>query len=394
MAISIPYSHAASRLAFIGIFTPGLSDNHPAGLPICMEGLRGSGKTEAVNQVIRDHGIPVFTALEANKLQPYDLAGIPAPTADGDFMRFLPLAHWKPFTALQKHELGVVFLDELTAEVRSDTYAAMLTLLTERKVGDVRLSPRTVILGACNTEAEQPSDMSAAMRDRWMRVALPDVRDISAWSTHADAAIAGLRTTQGARPYTDVVAEIDAVWKPAVLRAKAEIAAFLRGQPAHLRTNPTATDRGTSDRTWLNLAVRVRAAAKVFDMTKAEAALLMESAVGDGPANDFMVWLSQANLPDPEAVLNGRHALAPAKTYRIDVLAAITEMVTQVGVQVHEAGGLDPAQQKVLIDMVSDAQSFAPDILQSPLTALIQAPGILPQKDMVKLMSSWASVIR
>jgi hypothetical protein len=57
-----------------------------------------------------------------------------------------------------------------------------------------------------------------------------------------------------------------------------------------------------SPRTW-DLAARLQAAAAAANLGELPTSLLVRGCVGAGPGVEFLTWLAEADLPDPEAIL-------------------------------------------------------------------------------------------
>jgi len=88
--------------------------------------------------------------------------------------------------------------------------------------------------------------------------------------------------------------------------ARAAVAAFLQVRPALVLQVPKVAalaSRGwPSPRSWEAVAVLL-AACEASGASEEVRAALVIGAVGEGPAIEFLSWLANADLPDPEAVL-------------------------------------------------------------------------------------------
>lgn len=89
---------------------------------------------------------------------------------------------------------------------------------------------------------------------------------------------------------------------------RAVVAAFLTARPTLTLVPSDAAGAGRgwpSPRSW-DMAARLLAAAEAVRPRPASdgvCAALVEGAVGQGPGTEFLVWVVEADLPDPEAVL-------------------------------------------------------------------------------------------
>lgn len=109
-------------------------------------GPTGSGKTTRVRQWAESRGLPVFTLLLRSML-PEEILGIPQVT-EGVTKWSLP--EW---AAPLVDKPGVLFLDELD-KARPECLAAILTLLAELRVRDIRLHPGTLVIAASQPVAD------------------------------------------------------------------------------------------------------------------------------------------------------------------------------------------------------------------------------------------------
>jgi hypothetical protein len=90
------------------------------------------------------------------------------------------------------------------------------------------------------------------------------------------------------------------------MAARSAVGAFLEVRPTlALQLPRSAADAGRgwpSPRSWEAVA-RLLAACEAARASDAARAALVEGAVGDGAALEFLAWLEHLDLPDPEAVL-------------------------------------------------------------------------------------------
>ncbi len=203
-------------------------------------GSPGTGKTSVVRALAEDLDWPLEVVIGSIR-EPADFAGMPV-VVDGG-VRMAPPA-WA--TRLAESGVGLLFLDELTTSPPA-VQAAMLRVVLERVVGDLALPPGVRVVAAANPpeEAAEGWDLAPALANRLVHLD---------WPVNARAVANGL-----------------AVGFPA---------------PALL----------PSEEPSLTHQVTARAAVAAFLQVR-------PALVGEGPAIEFLSWLANADLPDPEAVL-------------------------------------------------------------------------------------------
>jgi hypothetical protein len=95
-------------------------------------------------------------------------------------------------------------------------------------------------------------------------------------------------------------------WGAELGLALALVAAFLHVRPALACAPPSDADaagRGwPSPRTW-EMAARLWAASGAAGSSEESRAALVRGAVGEGAGVEFLAWVAEMDLPDPEAVL-------------------------------------------------------------------------------------------
>jgi hypothetical protein len=103
-----------------------------------------------------------------------------------------------------------------------------------------------------------------------------------------------------------VVPELPEGWQAEEILSRGLVAAFLHVRPALAcapPTNAAAAGRGwPSPRTW-EMAARLMAAAGASGASDEARSALVTGAVGDGAGVEFLAWLVEMDLPDPEQVL-------------------------------------------------------------------------------------------
>jgi len=259
-----------------------------ARVPVLLWGAPGTGKTSVIRAMAAALGWPCETVI-ASIREPSDFAGLPVVVGEG--VRFAPPA-WARRLAEAGH--GLLFLDELSTAPPA-VQAALLRVVLERVVGDLDLPAEVAVVAAANPpdQAADGWDLSAPLANRLCHLAWDiDPRAV------ADGLAGGWAVPQ--------VPQLPGDWAAELGLALALVAAFLHARPALACAPPSDADaagRGwPSPRTW-EMAARLWAASGVAGSGEEARAALVRGAVGDGAGVEFLAWLAEMDLPDPEAVL-------------------------------------------------------------------------------------------
>jgi hypothetical protein len=285
-----------------------------ARVPVLLWGAPGTGKTSAIRAMAAAMGLPCETVI-ASIREPSDFAGLPVVVGQG--VRFAPPA-WAQ--RLAEAGQGLLFLDELSTAPPA-VQAALLRVVLERVVGDLELPEEVAVVAAANPpeQAADGWDLSAPLANRLCHLPW----DISPRAV-ADGLAGGWAPPRIPRLAGDWVAE--------EILARGMVAAFLRVRPALACAPPsdaTSAGRGwPSPRTW-EMAARLWAAGGAVGAGDEARSALVRGAVGDGAGAEFLTWLLEMDLPDPEEVLAdpGSFTLPERGDRAYAALAAITAAV-------------------------------------------------------------------
>jgi hypothetical protein len=259
-----------------------------ARVPVLLWGAPGTGKTSAIRAMAAAMGLPCETVI-ASIREPSDFAGLPVVV--GDAVRFAPPL-WATRLADAGH--GLLFLDELSTAPPA-VQAALLRVVLERTVGDLTLPDEVAVVAAANPpeQAADGWDLSAPLANRLCHLA---------WETSPRAVADGL-AGGWAPPRVPVLAD---GWQAEEVLARGLVAAFLHARPALACAPPSdaaSAGRGwPSPRTW-EMAARLMSAAGAAGADEQARSALIRGAVGDGAGTEFLAWLMEMDLPDPEEVL-------------------------------------------------------------------------------------------
>jgi hypothetical protein len=260
-----------------------------ARVPVLLWGAPGTGKTSVVNALARHAGLACETVI-ASIREPSDFAGLPV--VAGGQVTFAPPS-WA--VRLAEAGAGLAFFDEISTAPPA-VQAALLRVVLERTVGDLALPDGVAVVAAANPP-EQAADgweLSAPLANRFCHLDWPvDARAV------ADGFAGGWQT-----PETPALAP---GWHVRIPVVRSWIAGFITVRPTlalAVPDDPAGAGRAwPSPRSW-DMAARLFAAAEsAADDDGRVGGLLVRGAVGDGPGVEFLTWVAEADLPDPEAVL-------------------------------------------------------------------------------------------
>lgn len=293
---------AAIRNLFYAIVTPGA-------LPPIVWGPPGVGKSSVMEAIAAAMHLPLRTVI-ASICDPTDFGGVYVP--DGDRLKRLAMS-WA--VELAQAGEGIAFIDEMSTAPPA-VQAALLRPLLDGVVGDLVLprwrgdvrdeSPRGVKFVAAANPPEQAAgghELSDPTANRFIHLAwpAPSAEDWGAWAM-GDGAMESL-------PRFNVTA-----WERQLPKSRALAAAFLRRRPELLSEDVTKA-RGrfpmayATPRTW-DTATRLHATCVVLhDLESAPA--LLAGAIGAGAAAEFLAYVDEHDLPDPDDLLDGKVKFVP-----------------------------------------------------------------------------------
>lgn len=308
-----------------------------ANVPIFVVGKPGIAKTSLltlISERFGDHGYDT-DVIHPALYEPTDFTGLPMITKDADGSEIVKFA--PPFWAVNAMKKcvdnggHVIVFDEVTCAPPS-TQAALMRPILERHVGDLKLPANTlmIMIGNPPNQAAGGWEIAKPLMNRVVRLDwdLP----FQAWADYM----------LSRDPDTNVVIKkLSSNWGEHITAASALVVSFLT---AH-RTlySPQIPDNSdplapfATPRSW-DMASKLMAACSSvgFDTSSGVTMQLIAGCVGEDSMTQFVHWVNEQDLPDPEKLLANPETLVMHKD-RNDINFAVLTNVVSCAVATGEA---------------------------------------------------------
>lgn len=280
-------------------FTPGING---WGLPIIFEGPPGTAKSSIVEEAAASFGLHCETVI-ASLREPADFLGLPVP--NGGRVDYLPPG-WA--YAAKNSKGAVVFLDELRLAPPA-VQAALLRCVLDRKAGDLDLGKHVRFIAAQNSQEHSAGgwDISPPLANRFGH--LPwEAPDVGSWTQYL---LTGMGSERAAPMDAEAIEKkVMENWHKPFAMAKGIVTGFLRHKQDELHNMPKGSGSDVSKawpspRSW-EMATRALAGCDVHGLDQVDKDELLAAFVGRTAAENFITFSQNADLPDPEEVLDGK----------------------------------------------------------------------------------------
>ena len=204
--------------------------------------------------------------------------------------------------------------------------AALLRVVLDKVVGELALHPDTWMVAAANPPEQAAGgwDLSMPLANRFIHLQ---------WNADADIWCKGMISgfTQPRIPL------LPDDWQNGIPRFRALVAAYIKAQPAKLLVVPKVESESgkawPSPRSWTMVATALAACHAIGAGIDTQAELVA-GCIGDGMALEFIGWVKDMDLPDPEELLKDANLIKPIlKEGRGDKIHAVLTAVAAAVVQ-------------------------------------------------------------
>src|SRR5437899_650091 len=287
-----------------------------AGVPALIWGPPGIGKSASVKAIAAALDVPIEVVI-ASIREPSDFGGLPA--IFDHSVSFVPPA-WA--RRLAEAGRGIAFFDEISTAAPA-VQAGLLRVILDRVVGDLALPP-TISMAAAANPPEQAAggwELSAPLANRFWH---------GQWSLDASSWVDGMLSGWP----EPLIERVPKTWADTLPSTAALVGGFIRHRPTLLLVVPDDASKAggpwPSPRTWDMAAKLIAAAVAAGHERLGDVAMTaVAGCVGPGPATEFLAWLKDVDLPDPEEILANpdKFKLPPRSDRQFAVLASVAAVV-------------------------------------------------------------------
>jgi MoxR-like ATPase len=323
----------------------------------------GIGKSAFVETLARKRGNPIEVVIGSVR-EPSDFAGLPIVTNDNDVIMAPPrwVKHLNgDIPGLNERGGGIAFLDEITTAPPA-VQAAMLRVVLDRYVGDVKLHEDVRIVAAANPPsiAADGWDLAPPLANRFLHLDVGVNPEIwrqgmtAGWDSTIPDTIDTIDPTDSAR--ASALAQVNAF-------ASNKRSDLLHAMPDDESSQGRAWP---SPRTWDFVAQILPRFNPDSPDYKAAVTMAVTGLVGEGAGLEFVTWRERMDLPDPVDVL----ADPTVMNWKADadkVFAVLSSVVTTV------LNAKDPEQWEPAWEVLATcAKEAAPDIAATSAEDLLR----------------------
>lgn len=315
------------RIIHASLFTP---TRKGWGLPLLFWAGPGCGKTDIIENIAKTYQFP-FEVLSPGERGEGAFGVTPVPDQNGQFMNYPPPEWVGKF----KDGLGLVFLDELSTAAPA-IQPAILGIALARRIGGYYFGNRVRIIAAANRTEEAAGgwDLAPPLANRFghMDWEHPNAEE---WSDWLFAEVDNTDTLK-INP-EDEETMVMSKWAKPWAKSRGLVAGFIRSRPNLLHSqpqmgNPNASRAWPSHRTW-EMATRALTSAMIHGLSENETDEFAGAFIGAGTISEFINYRKEADLPDPDHVLNGQidfHHNPKRLDRTFAVLGSCTSLITSV----------------------------------------------------------------
>lgn len=288
-----------------------------AGIPTLNEGDPGTAKSSTYHQLAEVLGRELLLLIGSTHA-PEDFAGIPYLSECKQFFEMKP----PKFAERMTRPKAILMCDEINTSGQH-VQAAQLSMLTERRLGDIKIHADTMFVACCNPVDQAPNaaPLAKSMLNRFWH---------SKWKHNFETFAEGMITEDNKWGTSEfpVVAPDFKRFRP---RFGSLIVTFLKANTALRLAIPKDDDTRSfpTPRTWTYLRDALCAA----ESCNAPANIQLEickGMVGDQAAQNFMRHLAIADLIDPESVLEGKETFTYDKKRPDLAVCLLPALITAV----------------------------------------------------------------
>lgn len=263
--------------------------------PVLAWGDPGTGKTSFMNALAKNMEVAIETVI-ASIREPSDFGGLPIVTDHGVELSPPAWARRLSMTDGNADKLtAICFIDEISTAPPA-VQAALLRVIHERHVGDLKL-PNTVAMVAAANPPEKAAGgwtLAPPLANRFVHFE---------WTVNA-AEWAELAIQNWDASYD--IQKLPKGWEELIPAQRVLVASYIRHRPQKILVYPKSEDQQgkawPSPRTW-DMASRLLAAVESARGTRDHKIQLVAGAVGPAEAGEFILWTEELDLPDPEDLL-------------------------------------------------------------------------------------------